>query len=547
MDLPRFSFASIVTRALAACTSTLFLGTSVTALSLESRIYREDYEAETVFPTTPEEDVLGIAGMSGFDTLLTGEPALQSGAAQVFASGPINLEGTAIDTAATLGANDFGLRGQYANVTMVGDGTAFAGLSSAVEITRDAISVGVRMQRQAGNESAELRVSLVSGADGVTVIAEAFLALSGREAAALLGGAAFTLDLFVDRGSNRALGSIRVDGYPETPPVDIDLFGVGTSAIASASQLGGFDRFATQPSSVELDLTAFEVHSELLRSFNIDVGTGLGTPSNSFGAAGPAGPWTEIGVGTTLLTDTLGIPSGASALLITSSAAGSIGPGATDAEQLLGDYGFDCAFPSVWSLQVTGLAETAHDVIVYAPADTQTISGAIRVNGNLVGDLDGDPTFALVEGVSWKRVVTSAPGGAITVSGSEGSPLCAGVSGLQIVARAFPAVPGLSDPFALAAVALLLCGLAGHALRGCPTTATHPGRSGGTGRGGEHGWTRSPGAPLRDRARPAAGAHPALSPPPPAAPGACGCRGSEPAVARSRVTSPRSDRRSGLR
>jgi hypothetical protein len=213
-------------------------------------------------------------------------------------------------------------------------------------------------------------------------------------------------------------------------------------------------------------ITSLQIAPETDRVFNLDIGSANGTPSSSYGAAGPTGTWNTInGFANTPLLDGDGYPSGISATLTTLFTDGVPSP-ATDTFALLGDHALDCVGEVLgWEILVDGLSDGDYRVWIYAPtaasgAGGSTIeTGTVEVNGVAVSSLPGDASGALIEGTSYARVDVVVSGGSIGILGTgTGATDCAGVAGIQIEGPLPPAVPALGTARRALLTALLAAG-----------------------------------------------------------------------------------------
>jgi hypothetical protein len=170
------------------------------------------------------------------------------------------------------------------------------------------------------------------------------------------------------------------------------------------------------------------------QSFNIDLGTTFGPPSTSFaGAAGQAGTWNSLGLGTSPLVGLAGSATGASVDVSSVSDTGNLPPGVTDNERLLGDNIFDCAAPKEWALTFSGLKDGFYQVFLYAPVNPLVSTGTGDANGVAFPDLPGNSS-SLIEGQTWARLSTVVSGGVLVINGFEiSTDLCAGLAGVQLV------------------------------------------------------------------------------------------------------------------
>ena len=198
---------------------------------------------------------------------------------------------------------------------------------------------------------------------------------------------------------------------------------------------------------------------------NIDIGTSLGAPSNSYGAAsGSAGTWNSFSppFSGVALVDLLGDPTAAT--LTTSGVGGEFSQNnagtSGDDEALMDDLEDIGCTPGVststWT--ITGMAEGDYDVYVYAwaPDDRTGFSTDISVAGGALGTQTSGAFAwggAHVQGGTYvvDTVNVASDGGSISVTATTNTG-CGSVNGIQIVPYAAPScgtsvnycTPGLS-------------------------------------------------------------------------------------------------------
>ena len=425
-----------------AAPSRLFLVIGSAFLALEANaldfrpghlVYREDFEAESTYPTTPNLDFVSMGGATGFDFPVNaggGGPELTGTAARAFLDA-LGAGFESVDFAAgSLVSSDAGARVEFAGLTITGDGDFGAGVSAISNAANRGIGVSVLLDQVGATATGTFRIAedVIGGA----VVVSSEVALSGAQVNALLAGDAFTIDLFFDRAGG-AIASLSIEGFASPLELEIVLDAL------HLSPLTGFAALASHPGNVldgptsQVDIENVEFYSSLARPIHVDVGAAFGTPAASYGAAGPVGTWNTIGLGAAALSDGDGIPSGVTATLTTLADSGAIGGGSGDAQALFGDFGFECAgAPDTWTLHFDGLPDaTTYRVFVYAPAHGGVVTGSTTLNGAFFPRLVGDPSFGLVQGLSWQ--VQDAPtDGVIELIGSEPGSLCAGIAGVQL-------------------------------------------------------------------------------------------------------------------
>ena len=207
-------------------------------------------------------------------------------------------------------------------------------------------------------------------------------------------------------------------------------------------------------------------------ALNLDFGTVYGTPATSYGAAaGQAGVWNLVDLGTTGLVNLLGASSGVSVAVSASTGTGAyVAPG-NDDELLLNDNFFSSSGGS-WSVSFSGLGNGDYAIYLYAPSNPVVPTGDVHVGAApLVPSIPGDISSTLIEGTTWVRVVAPVTGGSLAIS-SAGMPI-SGLAGLQIVP-----LPEPRPVVQLASGAALLAGLACRRRR--PAAAAQPTAPGST-------------------------------------------------------------------
>ncbi len=171
-------------------------------------------------------------------------------------------------------------------------------------------------------------------------------------------------------------------------------------------------------------------------NYYVDLGTFVGSPSSAYGAAaGVAGVWNSVGLGTHSLVDIAGDLSDV-ALTVASASDFTFGTSATnDLARVHGDEVFDCTGnPSgeTWSLSFSGLYLNEYTVYLYSAARLNTTTGAVTIAGVAAPpELPGD-AFALIEGETYQGHTVVAED-TLVISGLETGPECAGIAGIQIV------------------------------------------------------------------------------------------------------------------
>ncbi|MCR9095727.1 MAG: hypothetical protein NXI30_16015 [bacterium] len=234
--------------------------------ALADRVYLEDFDAETGYPTVPDIDLLGLGGQIGQDVLTdgttgAGAPELIGGVARGLVTLDFPLpfpisEVTVVD-ATNWGLGDIGMRGRFAGTQMVGDGSGFASMRSTHVDGADVyrVTMTVLMVRSGATESASLRLELFELFGPTTA---STLDLTPAEANALLGGAIFDLDLFLDRAAQLATGSISIQGFSEE---EVSLSIAAADGVAPTEFLHG-GGFAT------ISATSFQIDEEIVEYYD---------------------------------------------------------------------------------------------------------------------------------------------------------------------------------------------------------------------------------------------------------------------------------------
>lgn len=221
-----------------------------------SVVYRELLAGETTYPTTPEIDKIGAGGFIGASIPLGSAPTLTGSAAHVSLPypGPFSRLLLLIQSN-VLGESSFGLRAGFENLTASSPGFSRSEVSAGFDLpTHPIVGVLLAVAHNPGNDSAQLSVLNSSqaggGAESVPIPPAAL--------AALVAGAAFEIDLFVDRSKQTAVGSVAINGFGtiETPVLALTQVGgnlTGWNQAAGHSSPG--------PDQLDVDLTSFEVHA----------------------------------------------------------------------------------------------------------------------------------------------------------------------------------------------------------------------------------------------------------------------------------------------
>jgi len=172
---------------------------------------------------------------------------------------------------------------------------------------------------------------------------------------------------------------------------------------------------------------------------NIDLGTANSVPTSGYGAAaGQDGYWNRTGLGVTALSDTSGLPSGASVNVNADFETGAYGAPSSDDEMLLEDnfYSID---GNSWSANLSGLVSGPYTVFLYAPSNPSVPTGAMTVGNVAVSSIPGSTGSTLIEGTSWVSAQVTVTDGTLMISGAGAS--YSGLAGMQVVPVQVQAMP----------------------------------------------------------------------------------------------------------
>jgi hypothetical protein len=444
--------------------------------SPDFRIYRENYVGEVSYPTSADVDLMGAGGLTAYSSLgHVGKPVLTGTAAHVSIPGfeaPHILQ-TVID-GGTHGTADLGVRGAFDNLVLSSDGVVQVGVGAYFDDGFGEVLVYADVfivQDSIGGHSGFLLLGEYDPSFGppVTTI-ELF---SAAALSALLAGESFTVDLFVDRAADVADASVAIDGVGTFTAGPQSLGLVGTlpldRAINYTSVLGELD-----PPTVNVDfslLAAYSAVGEVPPAINVDVGAAWGTPASTYAAAGQAGTWNTIGLGTTALVDKEGAMTAVSVTLTNEFDNGTAIGTDSDRQRLVGDHAYGCGAAAKdhdWQLEFSGLDDGSYRVILYAPEGSPA-TGDMNVRGLAADSISGNASGALLEGSSYVSVTTPVSSGTLSITGNKtkSQSLCPGIAGVQLegpLGPSAPKVPSLSAAAqALLAMLMIVCG--GHARR----------------------------------------------------------------------------------
>jgi len=206
----------------------------------------------------------------------------------------------------------------------------------------------------------------------------------------------------------------------------------GLSWIGVDVTIDDFDLVVTGPGD-SAGVAGIQIVPRAITPLNIDFGSELGAPSDTFGgAAARSGVWNSIGNGVSPLVGLSGALSGASASVYAESATDDTGETpVTDEDRLLDDYLLGDGAP-IWFVEIAGIAAGDYLVYVYGPPQLgSSQTGTISVGGIPLPTLPGDPNSMLVAGVSWTFVPVSVTD-TLFIAGNGEDPDNA-IAGLQVV------------------------------------------------------------------------------------------------------------------
>ena len=272
---------------------------SATDLRPGARVYREDFEGELGFPTSPEVDTLGIGGLSGASGQdLIGPPPSLTGTSVVEVVSPntTDLEATLV-LADELGTDSFLLHGEFWGLVLPSEMSALVSLAASFpflppKTDYPGLNLWLTISDIDPPNPATGSLALVeTDGDFTNGVLDNVVEvpLTSTQSAALRSGADFVLDLHVDRASGVLGGTLEIDGAPGrgvgpltlafTDPGDIVAF------VTQGLTLLESDNLPTVPAVVRMD--AYEIYQ----------GNPILVPTLSPGAAGllvallGAAPW----------------------------------------------------------------------------------------------------------------------------------------------------------------------------------------------------------------------------------------------------------------
>lgn len=431
----------------------------------ESQIYSEIIDTETAYPTTPEIDLIGAGGMVPV-FYGTNPPVLTGTVARVTLTFPGESGGQQID-ASGIGTGSFGVSGAFGDLVIPPD-TALAPSVSARFVNGIVVTASLVIPHESSGLESYIYLLFFDIVDPSTADEVIFVLPDIVPDSLRAGTTAPAIRLFVDPGSSTARASVEFVGLGifEAAPLSLPSLGSGgVDLLAHGAQLGQ----GTASTFGRADLKAFAVYSEPAAFeplFNVDFGTDTGTPAPTYAAAGSAGAWNSIVLGTKQLATVTGVASPATVTLTTDEVTG-LGPvGPPDAAALMGDFGVDCN-TDVWSVSFSGLPNGWYRVFLYAPQAPGASTGVMDVpQGEILADLPGDVGPALLPGVSYVRTTAMILNGNLDVTGQgDGTFACAAIAGVQLERQLLPAPPPVALPaLSLPAAGALIASLVAAAL-----------------------------------------------------------------------------------
>jgi hypothetical protein len=212
-------------------------------------VYREDFLGETAFPTTPEVDLIGLGS---FESATVGDPPplvpTPDGVAGLVDLTVAGQGGTGIQqvivgspTGASFGSSQIGVSGRFSGFdpTYIGAGSAGMGI-----VLSDGVINAIGMLVDGSQGLMQLGV-FESNSGGF--INQRTLQLSFEQRAAILAGAAFDLDLWVDVDQGVAVATLDMGGSSvlATPMIGLNALAGDFYGIAAFTQMldvvGGAD------------------------------------------------------------------------------------------------------------------------------------------------------------------------------------------------------------------------------------------------------------------------------------------------------------------
>jgi CSLREA domain-containing protein len=227
-------------------------------------VYREDYVGEVAYPTMPEVDEIAAGGLEAEAIPGPGAgPVLSDLAAH--ASVSLGDEQTTFFGANSFGPGSIGIRGRYSGMSLSSNSSGAAVLKGFFATLTDDIDIDAYVGA-ARDSMGDLSDGFFGIVDEVGMVTQ--VTLSEAEAAALAGGAEFTLDLLVDRELASAAASLDIVGFSTriVGPISIDPAAAGLAVTGAVQSLGANPSAAL----LEVDFRALEIYRTFSSSFVVD-------------------------------------------------------------------------------------------------------------------------------------------------------------------------------------------------------------------------------------------------------------------------------------
>ncbi|MFK7894693.1 MAG: hypothetical protein AB8G23_02595 [Myxococcota bacterium] len=440
---------------------------SASALDFEvPLVYQENFVGENSFPTTSEIDVMDGGGLvarlpSMTPTTFTGTSARLIAAVS---GHPEGVYAEMDDMQYSTVESNVGVRAVYSGLTSASPGKAR--LTSLLRFTRDddvmpggtLLATYLRISPLTPN-FVVVRLGVLeerlgpNGMPSYTGSRETLINYVNNDMP--FSEVSFISDLKVDRAAGLAVASVQIGSDDEITTDSLPLVYAQDYSVSSAQQY--FLHEGENADPFEVDLDSFQVFAQpyvFEPLFNIDMGSSVGTPADSYAAAGFPGYWNPFALGPNTLRDVDGVTVPATAFLNANSF-DQVLVGGEDA-RLLADWAEDAAG---WAVTFADLArDGAYRVKVYTMADGLAESGALVANDEPHETLLGVALPSLVEGDSYAVIDTLVEDGKLTVSSFPtfaGVPPNTHLAGLQIETT----VP-LPEPGMISMLAVGMLGLA---------------------------------------------------------------------------------------
>lgn len=228
-------------------------------------VYSEDFEGESVFPTTPEVDYFGAGsnsalGVDGLD-LPIAPPTISDGAVVASIHGETMGGDQVVIVPATF-TRSFGLRSTFHGLsigTLPGIFTGQVSVYATFDVSPSPTAIQAQLSffRSGLPYGATLQVSYFSAGSGFGPIDET-VALDPAAAAAIQAGGAFVLDLAFDKKTMIGTASVDVAGIGvvSTPPLDVSIIG----GVSQSTPLESTGIVFTEYEGADFDAQAEDFH-----------------------------------------------------------------------------------------------------------------------------------------------------------------------------------------------------------------------------------------------------------------------------------------------